>query len=274
MVAFTNVANWQAVAQWYAATIAKVAAPQASTHPTPNQDQLTTVENIVEDVRKKVHRDAIPFGASAYTPRNPTEILQKGSADEKDLAALLISRLAEVGIAAKVALVSADPYPDVVRSLPGLEAFNRVLVYVGGEHPLWIDPSSEFTPVSRLPVPDQGRSALIVDPTTSDLVRTPETTASDNRQIDTSEIRLKDGAPAHVIQTLESRGVFEDLLRSLATSLNSPDVGSKTERGNTASAGCGSPNHHQRRHRRSAQTAQPRARASDCGRLHGKSDHR
>ncbi len=226
-VAFTDVASWQAVAQWYATIVNKVAAPETNVHATSTPDRLATVENVLENLRQKAHVNAIPFGASPYTPHTPAETLKNGSGDAKDAAVLLISRLAELGITANIALVSADPRPDVVRSVPGLEAFNRVLVYVGGEHPLWIDPSAEFTPASRLPFPDQGRWALVVDSSTADLVRTPESTASDNRQIDTLEIRLNDGTPAHLIQTLESRGVFEDPLRSLATALNSSDSDEK-----------------------------------------------
>ena len=69
-----------------------------------------------------------------------------------------------------------DLFPD----LPCLSAFDHAIVLVRGETPLWIDPTSRFSPFDELPVQDKGRLALVANETTTDLTRTPRGTASDN----------------------------------------------------------------------------------------------
>ncbi|MBV9404871.1 MAG: DUF3857 domain-containing protein, partial [Acidobacteriaceae bacterium] len=220
-ITFTNVPNWQAAARWYAGICEKFVPPVKSA---PAGDTRTAIEAAFDEMRKTVHDNGASFAASPYTPNSPTETLKKGSGDSKDEAILLISKLAELGIAAKPALISTDPQPDVPRDLPGLEGFNRMLVYVPSPHPLWIDPTAQFAAVSHLPVADQGRWALIVDPSTTDLVRTPESTAADNRQSQTVEVQLRDNGAATVTLSLEDSGAFEDLLRSIAGALTGSDT--------------------------------------------------
>ncbi|HBL26674.1 MAG TPA: hypothetical protein DD490_07555, partial [Acidobacteria bacterium] len=57
------------------------------------------------------------------------------------------------------------------------------------------------------------RLALIADSTTRDLVRTPESTAKDNRVLETREFFLADLGPARVVETSETWGEIERLFR-------------------------------------------------------------
>ncbi len=212
-IGFSTAPDWAAVARRYAGIIDKAAAPQTVTHPPPTADRLQTIEHIFEDIQKKVRSTPDWPGTDAYAPHTPAETLVKGQADSTDKAVLLIGKLAEVGIPARAALLSAAPHADVLPRLPGLEAFDRLLVYVPGDRPLWIDPAAEFTPPSRLPSADQGRLALIADSSTTDLVRTPASIAAENRETDTIEIQLHDGSAARLVAASEYRGAFEDLFR-------------------------------------------------------------
>ncbi len=212
-VAFSTTPNWAAVARWYASIIDKAAQSQNVTHSLPAASRVQTIEQIFEEIQKKVRSAADWPGADSYTPQTPAETLAKGRGDSTDKAVLLIGKLAEAGIPSKTALLKAAPHPDVLPHLPGLDAFDRLIVYVPGDHPLWIDPAAEFTPVSRLPLADQGRLALIADASTTDLVRTPEATAAENHEVDTIEIQLHDGGAARLIATNEYHGAFEDAVR-------------------------------------------------------------
>ncbi|MGA8027000.1 MAG: DUF3857 domain-containing protein, partial [Bryobacteraceae bacterium] len=217
-IAFSTASSWQSVAQWYAGLINQAVLGQASaprTQPASPPDRLAAVETIFEEIHKKIHLAPTPLGEDPYPPQAPTETLRKATGDSKDEAVLLIGKLADIGIPAKPALLRPAPSSDVLPNVPGLEAFTQMLVYIPGANPLWIDPSAEFTPVSRLPLADQGRWALIIDPSTTNLVRTPETGAADNREITTTEIRLEDGSDAQVAITIEGHGAFEDISRPL-----------------------------------------------------------
>ena len=212
-IVFTNVSSWQSVAQWYSRIVDKAKSSPGSSHETFGGDEPSAVEKIYEDMRSHIQDNGLELAAGSVAPRSTAEILKSGFADSKDEALLLINKLAEAGISAKVALISAAPQPDALPSQPGFEAFNRALVYVNGKTPLWIDPTAEYTPVTRLPAADQGRWALLIDGASDQLIRTPALTAADNRENGQTEIRLGDGTPPKVHQTIEAFGSFEDTLR-------------------------------------------------------------
>ena len=109
-------------------------------------------------VQRMVRYTGIEFGNAAIVPRMPREILTRRFGDCKDQAALLVAMLRAAGLQADVALLFAGTGPDVVPELPGLGGFNHAIVRMGGDPPLWIDPTVHCLPVGRLPRPDQGRS--------------------------------------------------------------------------------------------------------------------
>jgi tetratricopeptide (TPR) repeat protein len=124
-----------------------------------------------------------------------------------------IAKLTSYGPGAKLALIRQAPAVELLPNQPGLEGFTRVLIFVPGAQPKWIDPLAEDKP---LPLTDQGRFALILDPSTTDLLRTPESTAQDNRALETIDIQLKDGEPAAVNTTIDAHGVFAEMERPKA----------------------------------------------------------
>ncbi len=221
-ILFTNVSSWQSVAQWYAGVAAKASASKAAERPFTG-DELSAVEKIYEDLRKHVEDNGLELVASSISPLPPAETLKTGTADSKDEAVLLISKLAAAGIPAKLALVSPAPHLDAAPQLPGFEAFHRALVYVDGPKPLWIDPGAEYTPVARLPVADQDRMALIIDGTTNQLVRTPGSTEKENRESAETEIRLGDGNPTRVSEHIAAFGSFEEIFRPYLNAIAGAD---------------------------------------------------
>ncbi len=213
-IAFSNVPSWQAVTSWFTAVLQKTLSP-APTHPPPTGDALPAIEKIYEEQRKQLQDTGLGLAVLPLTFRSPAEILKSGTADSKDEALLLISKLAEAGISAKLALVNSAPAPDVLPTLPGLEAFNHALVVVDRPIPLWIDPAAEYTSVARLPLAAQNRWALVIDPATTQLVRTPASTEKDNVNSSSTEVVLGDGTPTRVSQKIESSGAFSDVLHGL-----------------------------------------------------------
>ncbi len=216
-IVFTNVPSWQAVVQWYSGVIAKSITAQVDAH-APSGEAVAAIENIYEDMRKHVQNNGLDLGTGSLVPSAPGETWKRGEADSKDQAALLVSKLAAVGIPAKFALICAAPAAEVLPNAPGIEAFNRALVYVPPApgkiaNPLWIDPTAEFTATSALPIADQERWALIVDPSTTQLVRTPTSTAADNAETIDVQVRLGDGKPTKIVENLKASGAFQDALR-------------------------------------------------------------
>lgn len=222
-VVFTNVPSWQSVAQWYSTLVAKATSPPLVAHAPFTGDELSAIEKIYEDLRKHVQDSGLDLAAGSIAPRPAANILKSGTANSEEEAVLLVNDLAQAGISAKLALVSAAPHPDVAPAEPGFEAFTHAFVYVAGPTPLWIDPAAEYTSVAHLPVADQDRSALIIDPATTQLVHTPASTEKDNRETAETEVRLGDGNPAKVSETIEAFGSFQDALDPVINQIASAD---------------------------------------------------
>ena len=90
----------------------------------------------------------------------PSDVLARGEADAKDLAALHVALLRATGLEADVALAATE-WHDPPREAAGLGLLDRVLVRVGGKGPpIWLDPSARALAPGTLPLEAQGKLAL------------------------------------------------------------------------------------------------------------------
>ncbi len=217
-IVFSTVPDWRHVARWYSDTSEpQIGVKQPSGPLTDTSSRMDEIEKILADIQKSVRYTGIEFGMAAYVPRSPQQTLSRGFGDCKDKAALLVNRLRAVGIAANLALLTPYPANDVVSDVPGVEMFSHAIVYVAGTHPFFFDPTSEFTPARRLPSVDQGRLALIVDPTTTALMRTPLSKPQDNGSSQIFTLNLAEEGKATVTLTLDSYGSMEDAMRAIGS---------------------------------------------------------
>ncbi len=164
-------------------------------------------------LHKEIRYTGVEFGKAAIVPTAPGEVLKRKYGDCKDKSALLVALLRTAGLNASVALLSSGPEQDVDAGLPGFGQFNHAIVYVAGESPFWIDATASKTRIGDLPPGDQGRMALVARRETTSLVRTPESTSSDNRVLASWDIRLNDTGPADVREVIEATGWPETYLR-------------------------------------------------------------
>ena len=223
-ILLTTAPSWRSVARWYFDLTEPLLA-KANAQPVAEADREKTIESILADLQKNVRYTGLELGMGAYQPRAPVETLTRGYGDCKDKATVLISRLRAAGISAQYALITPFPFEDALPGMPGMETFNHVIVYLPGSHPQWIDPTSQFTPATRLPLGDQGRNALIVDPQTTALTRTPESTAPENHLLSETIIRLQPQKKANFSVTETYSGGSEEVMRNMfSTMLASPSA--------------------------------------------------
>ena len=229
-IIFSTAVSWQDVARWYHEVTEPLLGADPSTDESTQPERIQRIAAILADVQKNVRYTGLELGLSAFVPHSPEETWKRGYGDCKDKAALLVSRLRKEGIPAKLALLTPYPSPEVVSELPGLEAFNHVIVYVPGKRPLWIDPTSQYSPATRLPLGDQGRNALIVDPVSTALVRTPENAASENRLDEEITVKIQPQGKADVDTVETYAGCTEEFARTIFGSIfASPDLKNKLE---------------------------------------------
>ena len=134
-IAASTVAGWQQVAKWYSA-VAEGQTGVAQPKLDPQADlasRMEGIEKILAEIQRQVRYTGVELGFAALEPRTPAETLSRGFGDCKDKAVLLVSRLRAAGIAAWVALVTPEPFADVSRETPDIQAFRHAIVYVPGK---------------------------------------------------------------------------------------------------------------------------------------------
>jgi tetratricopeptide (TPR) repeat protein/transglutaminase-like putative cysteine protease len=223
-VGFSTGPSWSAIAQRYSEIVeetirgAEGAGALRSflrAADAPAKTPRETIDRLLARLGTEVRYTGVELGEGSIIPRPPAETLRRKFGDCKDKAVLLTALLRLVDIPAHVALLRAgEHWPDVEESLPGMGSFNHAIVVVPGEPAIWIDPTDRYARAGELPPGDQGRLALIASATAEGLVRTPEATAAENREVETREFFLSDLGPARVVETSEMRGVAERDLRA------------------------------------------------------------
>jgi len=188
--------SWQAMARSY---LAIVEAARAQKLPdgalvAPSGKGVTRrqkIDKLLSDLRARVRYTGLELGQSAVVPYTPPEVWRREYGDCKDMAVLLVTALEQAGVHARVALLHPGTQ-DIDPALPGLDLFDHVIVYVpasDGEAALWIDPTATGFGAGTLPMPDVERSALIIDPDTTQ----PTLTASrgDNRFVYRGDVQAQ-----------------------------------------------------------------------------------
>jgi hypothetical protein len=217
-VVFSTGKSWSEVASRYAALVEAQLKPDAVrplVRETVGQetDRRKIVAALLAAVRGHVRYTGIEFGKAALVPRAPHDTLARRYGDCKDQSALLVAMLRVAGIGADVALLRTGRFSDVVPGLPGLGDFDHAIVYLHGDEPMWIDPSARCVPAGRLPLVDQGRWAMVANPETRQLVRTPRMDYRQNFSSETFEVFLAEGGKARVRATVAGSGPCDEDMR-------------------------------------------------------------
>jgi len=187
--------------------------------PTVGQDtdRIQIITKLLAALRSKVRYTGVEFGKAAIVPRSPKETLGRRYGDCKDQATMLVAMLRVVGIPANVALLRTGQYFDVVPSLPGLGDFDHAIVYVPGEHPLWIDPTARCTPPGQLPISDQSRWSMVIDPKTEALIRTAKSDYRKNFSKEVFELFPNERGQGRLHVTITGSGTCDEDTRDPRT---------------------------------------------------------
>ena len=157
-----------------------------------------TAVNITQWLNTEIRYTGLELGTGSIIPTTPEITLERGFGDCKDKAVIVTAMMREAGFDAWVGLLRSGTSTDINPLLPSLGGFNHAIVYIGGEDPFWIDPTSEFSFDGYLPLSDQNRWALIASPLTTDLVKTQYSSVSDNKVIKEVEYFLNDDGFSNV----------------------------------------------------------------------------
>ncbi len=167
---------------------------------------LDPIKALFRYVRDSVRYDNYEFSLQAQIPVPSDQILQKGLADCKGHALLLVQMLKSLGYQANLFLVDLD-HPGEPE-LPSLNQFNHMIVFIPaqkGQNALYLDPTDKFMAFRRSPLNLEGRIGLIVDRETSRLGTVPEIDIPQEHQafvyhrLDVGKDGLADGTDSVVL---------------------------------------------------------------------------
>lgn len=206
---FSTGESWEAVASGYAGMaepfvrIEEVRALLPSRLPDSREAKIATLLELLQD---RVRYASVLFGTGKLVPSPPSVTLKRRFGDCKDMSVALATLLRAVDIPAKLVLLNSGTGVDVNPDLPGISGFNHVIVYVPGEHPLWIDPTNQYMKAGELPIGNRGRRALVISKTGGALLRTPDARPDDQYHFAVREFRLADFGPADLRVTIRTNG--------------------------------------------------------------------
>ncbi|MBI5610767.1 MAG: DUF3857 domain-containing protein, partial [Deltaproteobacteria bacterium] len=164
----SSMANWRDAARWYGDVLGQAL-------PKPGQDavirdlarKLTAgkadragkIKAVFEYARSQVRYVGLEFGIHSLKPHAPREVVLRQFGDCKDKAALIVALLAEVDIAAQVALVRTADGGKLADGVASLGVFNHAIAYIEDEE-LWLDATANLNDMAELPGGDAGGMAL------------------------------------------------------------------------------------------------------------------
>jgi transglutaminase-like putative cysteine protease/tetratricopeptide (TPR) repeat protein len=204
--------SWNAVARGYGAAVAPRFVLTASLKQTAKatvanaRTDAEKVASLLRWIRGEIRYTGLEVQDASIVPATPEEVARRRYGDCKDLSTLLISMLAEVGVDAKLALLSASSLPDVPEQLPGTGHFNHAIVYVPSTRQ-WVDPASRFAAPGQLDDAAQNRFALVISPTTQALVKTPIDVAANNTLTARYELTFARNGRGTLVRTFETTGL-------------------------------------------------------------------
>ncbi len=218
--------GWSGVARWYyeeyfapqlviTDSVRTLAIRLTAGCKTP-EDQLRAIYRYVQKIRYV----AVELGRSGLRPTLPETVLQHQYGDCKDKSLLCISLLKVAGVKALPALALTADQGILDPQFPSWK-FNHMIVKaeIEGGKTYWLDPTSEFSPLTTLPWQDQAIQVLpIKEDSTGELEATPLGDYNQNYIAATTRVNLeKDGSAGfHVVarcageDALYYRYLFED----------------------------------------------------------------
>jgi tetratricopeptide (TPR) repeat protein len=226
-IAYSSVPNWHTVAHYYNGLLD----PLIRTKPLPEIVTSANIHNardasveILKVINQSVRYTGLEFGENSIIPHHPAVVMERKYGDCKDKALLLASALNQMGFHASLALLYSGYDKDLNPDFPGLNKFNHVIVYVPGNKPLWIDPTSDTSPVGTLPASDEGRWALIASEKTNELVKIRYSTTAQNLVVEERICRMKDDGKMDVDEKTTYGGIPGSEMREFYCKSNKKDL--------------------------------------------------
>lgn len=161
-------------------------------------DEREKVRVLYEHLQATTRYVSIQIGLGGWQPFDATFVYEHGYGDCKALVNYMRALLHEAGIESDIVLIRAGRRATAMLTDFPSSQFNHVVLRVrlsSGEV-VWLECTSQTLPFAHLGDFTEDRWALAVLPEGGELVRTPRSTATDNRLVRRATVRLSPGGDA------------------------------------------------------------------------------
>ncbi|WP_427980275.1 DUF3857 domain-containing transglutaminase family protein [Agarivorans sp.] len=178
--------SWGAVAQWAEQLFQPAHTPSAAFQQwlaeLQKQPTKLAIEEAIRFVQQDIRYLGVEIGQNSHRPQAPSAVLSNRYGDCKDKSLLLVKALNALDVEAYPVLVSSYLRDTLSEHLPSYNAFNHAIVLLRyRQQDYWIDPTNAYqASLLESIVPAAFGQALVVKPSTQELVAIPELTAADN----------------------------------------------------------------------------------------------
>ncbi|MCG3121468.1 MAG: hypothetical protein ALAOOOJD_04583 [bacterium] len=150
------------------------------------------VRLLYEYLQSKTRYVSVQLGIGGWQPFPASYVYERGYGDCKALTNYMLALLQAAGVEAYPALIHhGDDAPDVIAEFPSNQ-FNHVILFVPlAKDTLWLECTSQTSPLGHLGVGNEDRNVLVVTPNGGKLMRTPASKAADNQQIRRAVVTIK-----------------------------------------------------------------------------------
>lgn len=149
---------------------------------------------------------AIEYGEGGHEPHLAQDVFVNRYGDCKDQAILCVAMMSEAGLKAYPVLIPTRGKYQVSKDFPSIN-FNHAIcaVEINGKL-IFIDPTSETTSFTNIPLGDQNRMVFVFEKEQGKLIRTP--VLKDNFILTEMTINLNNSEGAEITRELTTKGFF------------------------------------------------------------------
>ncbi len=185
-----DMSSWESFGLWVGqlwkgrATLPPAAKSEVASICQPEQTPREKIEKLYQYLQSKTRYVSVQLGIGGWQPFDAAYVYQKGYGDCKALTNYMIALLQEVGISSYPAFVRAGrSAPDVISEFPSNQ-FNHVILFVPlANDTLWLECTSQTAPFAYLGTFTEDRNVLVTTPGGGQLIRTPRSQSTNNRQV-------------------------------------------------------------------------------------------
>lgn len=223
LLQFSEYDDWRQVGTWATAlfpkrSVNKDISKLAQTFAT-EKDQLSKATAALRWVQEQVRYFSLSLGENSHRPAAPELVLKRRYGDCKDKSYLLVSLLNELGISAKIVLLSTDMTKLPGRAQPSPGIFDHVIVQIKiGQKEYYVDPTvtGQLAQIDQLPEAFPGAIGLLVDGDASSLISISEVSREEIDFERREQIQIKNFQGDALIELkLVYRGKYADYARRM-----------------------------------------------------------